>query len=200
MKKSKKIAIMPSAQSDIVPIGTIIDAFMMHMEGDNIRVAVVEVPAQLLAVRATNSLQSCICGVAVATSIEYTYEGGNRGIELNDGDVIVYVSEKFNSFSKKVRQILVAYEAASAAGIYREATAGGNYINKLAIEDCCIAYLSTLDYWSMTVFGALKKLQRFNTKQSKRFFKACRKQNKQSEKLAEAIVTNEDMDILASLA
>ena len=200
MKKNKKIAIAPSAQSCVVPTGTIIDAFMMHVTGNNIRVAVVEVPASMLAVRATNSLQSCICGVAVATTIEYTYEGGNRGIELNDGDVIVYVSEKFNNFTKKVRQILVAYEAAEAAGIYLEATAGGNFINKLAIEDCCLQYLASLDYWGITVFSALKKLNRFNTKQSKRFFKACRKQTKKSERLAENIVTSDDMDVLASLA
>jgi hypothetical protein len=200
-----KQAYIPSAVSDRIPDGTIIESFHMDFgEQEEVRVGVVEVPAKRLSLipvagssKKAVALKTVISGVAVCgSSVEYDTVTGKTKT-FSDGDVIVYVSHNFKRFSglfrTKARQIVIAYEAARAYGFYREATTPNACVyNTLAIEECAIQYLATLDYHEWSVYGALKKLGALNEKESRRFYRALKKLNKKRDKVEQYV---EDDDI-----
>ena len=210
-KTRPKTAIVPSACSSYVPNGVIIDSFIMDFDGNDVRVGVVEVPAKKLSLRPVAgstkkpiSLKTVISAVAIAND-NISYETlDNRTRSFSDGDVIVYVSHAFKNFGSllfrtKARQIVIAYEAAKAYGLYREVTnPDASVFNTLAIEQCAIAYLTRLDYCSWTVFNTLKKLGELNEKESRRFYKALKRSNKKRVK-DETYLEDSDLDGLEKL-
>ena len=211
-KRRDKISTMPSATSATIPNGVLTDTFLMDFDGEEVKVGVVEVQAKNLALKpvAGNgkkqvSLKSVITGVAITDtgSVEYkNYKG--VGKVFGDGDVIVYVSHNFKTFSgifnAKARQIIIAYEAAKAYGLYKEVYSGNEpYCNTLAVEECAIQFLSTLDYNAWSVFSALKRLNCLNEKESRKFFRALKKLNKKKAAKAESYFEESDLEELRSL-
>ena len=209
-KMRPKTAVMPSAISDDIPNGVITETFHMDFDGEEIRVGVVEVPAKRLSLTPVGgtakkpvALKAIISGIAVVgTTISYEDAKGKTKY-FDSGDIIVFVSHNFKHFSglfrTKARQIVIAYEAARAYGLYKEVTTPGALaFNTLAIEECAIEYLASLNYHSWSVFNALKKLHAMNDKESRRFYKALKKLNKKRDKV-ENYVEDSDLEELSML-
>ena len=209
-KMKPKTMLMPSARSSTIPNGVIIDSFHMDFDGQEIRVGVVEVPAKRLNLkpvagssRKAISLKAIIAGVSVINDAITYATVDNRLKTFADGDIIVFVSHNFKRFSglfqTKARQIVIAYEAARAYGLYREVTnPEATVYNSLAIEECAIQYLSSLQYHEWSVFAALKKLGALNEKESRRFFRALKKLNKKRSRI-ENYCEDSDLEELAAL-
>lgn len=212
-KMRPKTQLIPSAVSSTIPNGVIIDSFHMDFDGEEIRVGVVEVPARRLNLKPIAgsskkpvSLKAIISAVTVVNDT-ITYNTLDSKVKsFHDGDVIVFVSHNFKNFKRfsllfrtKARQIVIAYEASKAYGLYREVTnPDATVYNTLAIEECAIEYLSRLDYSEWCVFDALKKLGELNEKESRRFYKALKKLNKKRIK-EESYCEESDIEVLAQL-
>lgn len=212
-KMRPKTSLVPSAVSSTIPNGTIIDSFRMDFDGKEIRVGVVEVPARRLNLKPIAgsskkpvSLKAIVSGVAVVNDCITYNTLDNNPKSFSDGDVIVFISHNFKSFKRfsllfktKMRQIVIAYEAAKAYGLYREVmNPDATVFNTLAVEECAIEYLSRLDYSEWCVFDALKKFGELNEKESRRFYRALKKLNKKRIK-EEAYYEDSDLDALEQL-
>lgn len=205
--KINKIAIPPRSSSKMVPRGTIIESFKMNIFGSKVRVAVIEVPAKMLATSTVKgALRTCCTAVPFARDVVYPIANGGGCARLSNGDVAVYVSKKFGSFSKRARQVICAYEGAKAAALYMEtvrAISHETFANQMIVEEAATQYLASLDFGMFStwkVFHALKKFGNMSMREQKRFYKYAKKNSASEETDSFDLFDDNDLELLDELS
>ena len=191
----KKEALISSAgfYYDPVDIGRCTSSQKLLIGEAVVTAYLVEVPArrmQLLPGKG-NLRKIIAASMVMSDGIMLSDVNGVPRYQLSYGDVIVYASKKFCGLSKKVQAISIAYEISRTYLIYEQFNKMPNESSYAilpsyaAVEEGVFRFFATTDFRIGTVFAVIRKLNRIDMREQKRF---CKKVRSELTKLAKGEV------------
>ena len=205
----KKESIIPSAgfYYDPANVGKCTSSQRLLIGDDIVTAYLVEVPARTMQLLpGKGNLRKIIASsIVMTTGIMLSDVNGTARYELEYGDVIVYASRKFCNLSKKVQGISIAYEIARTYLTYdqfnRQPSSYSDAIlpSYAAVEEGVFRFFATTQFRIGTVFAVLRKLNRIDMREQKKF---CRRVRADLKKIANGEVNelcDSDQNIIAGL-